>query len=61
MVTQGVLSIPEAARYLSVSRSKMNSLLAHGEIPYTRVGADRRVPKAALDAYLARNLVVAGK
>ncbi len=45
---QGLLRIEEAARYLSLGRSKTYQLVASGELPVVRIGRSVRVPAAAL-------------
>jgi excisionase family DNA binding protein len=49
----------EAARMLRVSRTEMFRLLGSREIPSILIGRRRRVPVAALDAYVASRLAVA--
>ena len=43
-----------AARTLQVSRATLYELLRRGEIPSVRIGRARRVPIAALQAYVER-------
>lgn len=59
LVADGLLRIDEAARHLAVSTTTVKRLLRSGQLPYVRVGADRRIPKRAIDAYLAERLVLA--
>lgn len=47
-----LLTVPEAARRLSVSRSTLYELLDAGAIRSVRIGAGRRVPKVALVEYV---------
>jgi len=53
----GLMSVIGAADWLSISLSKMYQLLSAGEIPYVRIGADRRIPKRALLEYTNSRLV----
>jgi len=46
-------TIPEAARALRLSRSTLYVLIARGELDTVTVGRLRRVPAAAIDAYVA--------
>lgn len=46
-------TIPEAARALRLSRSTLYILIARGELDTVTVGRLRRVPAAAIDAYVA--------
>ncbi|MGE3273851.1 MAG: helix-turn-helix transcriptional regulator [Vicinamibacterales bacterium] len=47
----------EAADAIGVSRSKVYELIAAGEIPSIRVGGCVRVPVAALQEWIASQLV----
>jgi len=52
-----LLNVAAAAHELGVSRSKMFELIKSGEIPSLLVGPKiRRVPRAALEEYVARKL-----
>ena len=48
-----LLTAPEAARALGISRSKLYELLRDGEIRSVRIGRSRRVPWEALGTYVA--------
>jgi excisionase family DNA binding protein len=47
-----LLTVPEAARFLRLSRSKTYSLVQRGEIPVLRIGASVRIPAAKLVAWI---------
>jgi len=47
-----LLTVAEAARRLSLSRSKVYALIARGEIESVKVDGSRRVPADALVAYV---------
>jgi len=49
-----LLTVPDAARRLGISRSLLYQLLADGEVESIHVGRLRRVPVDALVAYVAR-------
>jgi excisionase family DNA binding protein len=51
-----LLTVPEAAAALAISRSKLYELLAAGLIRSVRIDGSRRVPVEALEAYVARLL-----
>lgn len=51
--------VGEAARLLSISRSKAWELVARGEIESVKIDGARRISHAALQAYVAR-LAAAG-
>jgi excisionase family DNA binding protein len=46
------MTVPEAARYLRIGRSKLYQLLAAGTLPSVRIGSVLRVPRAGVDAWL---------
>ncbi len=49
----------EAAETIGVSRNKAYELIAAGEIPSVKVGGCVRVPVAALQSWIARQLTEA--
>ncbi len=48
-----LVRVEEAARILSLSRSTIYEMLDAGELPSVRRGAARRIPVAALRAWVA--------
>ena len=51
-----LVRVEEAARMLSLSRSTIYELLDRGELPSVRCGAARRIPVAALRAWIDRQM-----
>jgi excisionase family DNA binding protein len=51
--TPELLTVPEAARRLSLGRATTYQLVRRGELPSVRVGRAVRVPARALDAWIA--------
>jgi excisionase family DNA binding protein len=51
-----LLTVPEAAEALAISRSKLYELLAAGAVASLRIDGSRRVPVTALEAYIATRL-----
>jgi excisionase family DNA binding protein len=49
-----LLTIPEVADELALSRSTIYELVASGRLETVRIGRARRVPRAALDAFVER-------
>jgi len=47
------VTVEEAARLLSISRSKAYELVAKGDIPSLHIGSSIRIPVAALKAMAA--------
>ncbi|WP_021599529.1 helix-turn-helix domain-containing protein [Actinomadura welshii] len=51
-MTKLLLTVPEAAEALAISRSKLYELLASGAIRSVRIDGSRRVPLNALNDYV---------
>ncbi len=47
-----ILTIPEVARYLRMSPSKVYYLVSRGEIPHLKIGRNVRIRKTDLDRWL---------
>lgn len=52
-----ILTIPEVAKYLKVSRSKVYSLVAKRTLPYVKLGRNVRIRASDLRAWIEANLV----
>ncbi len=55
-MTRLLLTVPEAAQALAISRSKLYELIASGLVRSVRIDGSRRVPVEALEAYVAHLL-----
>lgn len=55
-MTQLLLTVPEAAKALAISRSKLYELIAAGPVRSVRIDGSRRVPIGALETYVAHLL-----
>jgi excisionase family DNA binding protein len=51
-----LLTVPEAADALAISRSKLYELIAAGRIASIRIDGSRRIPLTALEAYIIARL-----
>ena len=51
--------IPEACRRLSLSRTALYGLMDTGRIAYCKFGRARRIPRSALEEFIARATVPA--
>ena len=51
-----LLTIPEAAQVLGVSRSILYQLVQAGEVATIKIGRSRRVPIVALEQYVSARL-----
>lgn len=57
---EGLLSVTQAAHYMGITRPTVYRLMEAGELPFTRVGRCRRIPKRSIINYLQRNMRPAG-
>jgi excisionase family DNA binding protein len=55
-MTRLLLTVPEAAEALAISRSKLYELFAAGLVRSVRIDGSRRVPIEALETYVSRLL-----
>ena len=55
-MTRLLLTVPEAAEALAISRSKLYELFAAGLVRSVRIDGSRRVPVEELENYVARLL-----
>jgi excisionase family DNA binding protein len=55
-MTRLLLTVPEAAEALAISRSKLYELIAAGLIRSVRIDGSRRVPIEALQTYVTQLL-----
>jgi excisionase family DNA binding protein len=60
MLADGAMPVDEAERFAGVKRSFLYERMSNGELPFTKCGARRLIPKKALVEMLARGLVGAG-
>jgi excisionase family DNA binding protein len=52
-----LVRVEEAARILSLGRSKIYELMGSGELPSVKCGKARRIPLAALEQWVAARTV----
>lgn len=55
-MTRLLLTVPEAAQALAISRSKLYELLATDAVASIRIDGARRIPLSALEEYISRLL-----
>ncbi len=48
LVSDGLMTIEEAARFLRLSRSTVYSMMDDGGLPFVMLGRSRRIPRRAL-------------
>ena len=53
-----LMTVPEAAETLAISRSKLYELMASGAIASIRIDGSRRIPVTALEDYISRLLAL---
>jgi len=54
-VAPGLLTVPEAAQLLRISRNLAYELVARNELPAVRLGRAIRVPRRELEAWIAEH------
>ncbi len=52
-----ILTIPEVAKHLKLSKSKVYYLVQRGKIPHVRIGRNVQVKESELRAWLEQNSV----
>jgi putative molybdopterin biosynthesis protein len=57
-VTDTIYTIPEVARYLKLSKSKVYYLVQRGTIPHIRIGKNVRITERDLQTWLESNNAV---
>ena len=57
LLAQGVLTIRQAEELSGLKKSTLYKLMGAGRLPYVKLGASRRIPRAALLELLAEHLV----
>jgi excisionase family DNA binding protein len=61
MVEDGLVTVKEAAAFLSISIAKVYGLMGGGELCYIKLGRSRRIPRRALVELATKNLVSGGQ
>lgn len=56
MAEHGLATVPEAAAFLSISRSKVYQMLQSRELPSIWLGKSRRIPRLALIEFIERQI-----
>jgi excisionase family DNA binding protein len=56
IVADGLMTISEAARFLSISRSKLYEMMDKGELAYVKLGRCRRIRRRELTDLVSRQL-----
>jgi excisionase family DNA binding protein len=52
-----LLTVPQAARILSIGTTLAYELVGRGVLPHVRLGRALRVPRATLEAWVAANTI----
>lgn len=55
MQMNDILTIPEVARYLKLSKSKVYYLVQQGKIPHIKIGRNVRIKESELQQWLEQN------
>jgi excisionase family DNA binding protein len=57
LVAEGMWTVPQAAKFLGISRSKVYTMMDSGQLSYLKLGSSRRIPRNAVIG-LARSCLV---
>jgi len=60
ILIDGVMTIDDACKFLSVSRDYLYRLMKSGQLPWVSLGKYRRIPRRAVMQLLADGLVSKG-
>jgi excisionase family DNA binding protein len=60
LINEGLATVAEAARFLSLGRSTIYELMNSGKLRYCKIGGARRIPWRAVRALAAESLSAAG-
>ena len=61
LVEGGLDRVPDVARFLGLSRSRVYSLMDAGQLAYVKIGRSRRIPHRAVVELAAKSLVTQGR
>lgn len=56
LVEDGLMTVAEATEFLRVSRAYLYQLMQSGQLPYSKLGRNRRIPRRAVVAFAARSI-----
>ena len=56
LVSDGLMRVQEAARFLGLSRASVYQLMDRGELPWVKLGRARRIPRRAVVDLAAKSL-----
>jgi excisionase family DNA binding protein len=51
LMSEGLVDTQEAAKFLSIGRTKLYELLAQERLPHVKIGKASRIPKIALKIF----------
>ena len=57
LVSDGLVTVREAARFLSLSRSTLYQMMDKGDLQYAKIGGSRRIPRQALKNLAGESLL----
>jgi excisionase family DNA binding protein len=56
LVEDGLVTVAQAAEFLSLSRATVYTLMDRGELPFAKIGRSRRIPRRAVVELAAQHL-----
>lgn len=61
LVRDGAVTVAEACRITGYSRGFIYAAMQRGDLPYVKIGGGRRIPRRALELWLAKHLMVGNR
>jgi excisionase family DNA binding protein len=61
LVADGFVRVPEAVRFMALSRATLYALMESGDLPFCKIGRARLIPRKALAELAERSLVSGSK
>jgi excisionase family DNA binding protein len=61
LLEEGAMGVPEAAEFTGLGRSDLYARMSRGELPFSKVGRRRLIPRRALKDLLRKNLTPAAE
>lgn len=57
LVSDGLISVPEAAKFLGISKSLLYELMQQNKIRFAKISNRRLIPRRELEHFAAQNMV----
>jgi len=58
MSEDAIMTVPQVAAYLKMSKAAVYRMVAQGQIPHIRIGKSRRIRREQLEAWLKTQTII---